>query len=489
LKGEREEGRIMERTHTWESECLPKLELRNAATGDIAVCTLWTPLNRISPYLNLPRINIVGPLRTKMGLGWLLRGLYLYPAIRNLVICGKDLARTGDALLTLWEEGLTEDNILPGLGCKLYPEIDREAVNLLRKYVKVWDWRTKSLEEVGRDISNIPCLTREMEPRSFPGIVIPQQNTFSSRKTTFPLFAEEVGDGWLQLVNLVMHCGTVKGTRRGERLIEVLNAIVTMKLASEEATLPPCFDFGADEFEAHYGNFVSLFPPEDVDYTCGERLQNWSWFNQEDNTTERLNQFERTIARLQRSHDTKRGTVVLLGPTDLDRLDDAPCIVLVTFNIVDERLYGTYVMRSDDIYNAWPFNALSLIRLQREVSKRIGIPVDSATFISHSAHIYERDWDKAWAKLDKWFKRPLPFQADCSGLFFFSLENGLARALFVSPEVDRVLWEGESRDPQDLIRHIVDTMPWLTAQHIRYLGEEAAKLSRALEEGLPYEQG
>ena len=423
-----------------------------------------------------------------MGLGWLLRGLYLYPAIRNLVICGKDLSMTGDALLTLWEEGLTEDNTLPKLGRKLHPEMDREAVDLLRKYVKVWDWRTKSLEEVGRDISDIPYLTQEMEPRSFPPVVIPQQTTFPSRKTTFPILAEEVGDGWLQLLNLIMHCGTVKGTRKGDRLTEVLNAVVTFKLASGEG-LPLCFDFGTNEFEVYYRHFSSLSRPDDVDYTYGERLQSWSWFNQETNRTEQVNQLERTIDRLQRSHATKRGTMVLLGPTDLDRLDDAPCVVLVTFNIVDERLYGTYVIRSDDTYNAWPFNALSLSRLQREVSKRIGIPVDSATFISHSAHIYERDWGKALAKLDKWFKRPLPLQADPSGLFFFGVENGRARALFVNHEADKVLWEGESSDPEELIRYIVDTMPWLTAQHMRYLGGEAAKLTRALREGVPYEQG
>jgi thymidylate synthase len=300
--------------------------------------------------------------------------------------------------------------------------------------------------------------------------------------------AEEVGDGWLQLLNLIMHCGTVKGTRKGDRLTEVLNAVVTIELASGEG-LPPCFDFGTDEFEVYYRHFSSLSCPEDVDYTYGERLQNWSWFNRETNRMEQVNQLERTIDRLQRSHDTKSGTMVLLGPTDLDRLDDAPCVVLVTFNIVDERLYGTYVIRSEDIYNAWPFNTLSLIRLQREVAKRIGIPVNSATFISHSAHIYERDWGKALAKLDKWFKRPLPLQADPSGLFFFGVENGRARALFVNHEADKVLWEGESSDPEELIRYIVDTMPWLTAQHIRYLGEEGAKLTRALKEGIPYEQG
>jgi thymidylate synthase len=395
---------------------------------------------------------------------------------------------TGDVLLTLWEEGLTEDNTLPWSGWKLYPEMDREAVDLLRQYVKVWDWRTKSLEEVGRDICGIPYLTQEMGARFFPPINIPQQTTFPSRKTSFPILAEEVGDGWLQLLNLIMHCGTAKGTRKGDRLTEVLNAIVTIKLTSGEE-FPPCFDFGTDEFEVYHRHFFSLSHPEDADYTYGERLQNWSSFNEETNRMEQVNQMERTIDRLQSSHDTKRGTMVLLGPNDLESLDDTPGVVSVTFNIVDERLYGTYVIRSDDVYNAWPFNALSLIRLQREIAKRIGIPVDSATFISHSAHIYERDWDKALAKLDKWFKRPLPLQADPSGLFFFGVENGRARGLFVNHEADKVLWEGESSDPEELIRNIVDTMPWLTAQHMRYLGQEAVRLTRALREDVPYEQG
>jgi thymidylate synthase len=475
--------------HTWESECLPKLEVRNSASGDIGVCTLWTLLSRISPYLNLPRVNTIGPLRTKTGLGWLLRGLFLYPAIRNLVICGKDLSLTGDTLLTLWEEGLADDNTLPGSGWELYPEMDREAVDLLRHYVKVWDWRTKSLGEVGRDIGEIPYLTREMEARSFPPIDIPQQTTFPSRKTSFPIVAEELGDGWLQLLNLIMHCGMVKGTSNGDQLSEVLNAIVTIKLIDVEETLPPCFDFNTKEFESYDRHSISLSRPEDIEYTCGERLQSWSWFNQETNRTEQVNQLERTIDRLQRSHDTKSGTMVLLGPTDLDMLEDVPSVVSITFNIVDERLYGTYVIRSDDIYNAWPFNALSLTRLQREIAQRIGIHVDSATFISHSAYIHERDWGRAWGKLDKWFKRPLPLQADPSGLFFFGVENGRARALFVNHEADKVLWEGESGDPEELIRYIVDIMPWLNAQHVRYLGGEAAKLTRALTEGVPYEQG
>jgi thymidylate synthase len=268
----------------------------------------------------------------------------------------------------------------------------------------------------------------------------------------------------------------------------VLNAVVTVKLASDEGTLPPCFGLSDREFEAYYRHFTSPHYLEDVGRTYGERLQNRPWFDQRKRMTQ-VNQLEGTVDKLKRSHNTESGTMVLLGPADVDSLDDAPHVVSVVFNIVEERLYGTYVLQSDDVYKAWPLNALSLLRLQREVSKRIGIPVDSATFISHSAHIYEKDWDRAMAELDRWFKRPLPLKADPSGLFFFGLQKGLVRAMLISPEVDKVLWEGEFSNPEDMARYIVDTMPWLEPQHIRYVGEEAAKLSRALREDVPYEQG
>jgi thymidylate synthase len=479
--------------HTWESQCLPKLDLRNAATGDIGVCTLWTLPKRLAPHLDLPRINIVGPLRTRTGLGWLLRGLYLHPATRNLVLCGKDLSLTGDALLALWEEGLADDDTLPRSGGKLHPSMDREAVDLLRQYVKLWDWRGKTLEEVGGSIGDIPPLGQEMEPRSFAPLDVPERITFPSRKTTFPLFADEIGDGWLQLLNLTLRCGTVKATSEGDRLAEVLNAVVTVELAvqenSQEEALPSFFDFTADEFEASHRRFTSPSSSEDQSYSYAERLQSWPRSSQETDGPEPVNQLERAIERLKRSHDTRSGSLVLLGPTDLDRLDDAPSLVSVSFNIVDERLYGTYVLRSEDVHNAWPFDALSLVRLQREVAQRIGIPAASATFIMHSAHIYERDWDRTFATLDRWFERPAPLQTDPSGLFLFGLDEGRARAMLITHEADEVLWEGEFRSPEDLSWHIVDVMPWLSAQHIRYIGQECASLMRALQEGEDYVQG
>jgi hypothetical protein len=415
--------------------------------------------------------------------------LYLHPAIRNLVLCGEDLSLTADALLALWEEGVGDDDTLPRRGGKLYPAMDRESVDRIRQYVKLWDWRGKSPEEIESGLGDIPALHREMEPRSFAPADIPERIAFPSRKTTFPLFAGELGDGWLQLLNLTLRCGTVKGTSEGERLAEVLNAVVSVELAGEEEAIPPFFDFTSDEFEASHRRFVSPSGSRDADYTYAQRLKSWPWCDREADGPEPVSQLERTIERLKRSHDTRSGTVVLLGPTDIERLDDAPSVVSVTFNVVDERLYGTCVLRSEDVHAAWPFDALSLIRLQREVAERTGIPVASATFIMHSAHIHERDWDRAWKTLDGWFQRPLPLQTDPSGLFLFGLDEGRARAMLITHDADAVLWEGEFDSPEELSWYIVDIMPWLSPQHIRYIGQECASMTRALREGEDYVQG
>jgi thymidylate synthase len=475
--------------HTWESQCLPKLEVRNSAAGDVGICTLWTPPKRLESHLDLPRVHIVGPLRTRAGLGWLLRGLYLHPAIRNLVLCGEDLSLTGDALLALWEEGVGDDELLPRSGGKLHPPMDREAVDLIRRYVKLWDWRGKSLKEVGRSIGEIPSLRQEMEPRSFAPMDVLERTALPSRKTTFPLFAKELGDAWLQLLNLTLRCGTAKGASESERVAEVLNAVVTVELTDQEEALPPFFDFTPDEFETCHQRFTSPSSSGDSEYTYAERLKSWPRSSQEASGPQPTSQLERTIERLTRSHDTQSGTLVLLGPTDLDRLDDAPCVVSLTFNIVEERLYGTYVLRSEDVHNAWPLDALSLVRLQREVAGRIGIPVASATFIVHSAHIHERDWDRTQETLDRWFERPLPLQTDPAGLFLFGLDEGRSRAMLITHEADAVLWEGEFASPEDLSWYIVDVMPWLSAQHIRYIGQECGSLMRALQEGEEYVQG
>ena len=317
-------------------------------------------------------------------------------------------------------------------------------------------------------------VAQEMEPRALPHPVIPERKIFLSRKTTFPIFGSDVGDSWLQLLNLALRIGAEKQTTDGERLAEALNAVVTIEPPvledgekKKEGEFPDFLDFNRNDFDRLY------FP----DYAG--RLHDWGG----------INQLEALCDRLKKSLDTRSGTMLFLEPNDMAAPTVAPALISATFNAIDQKLFGSFVLRSTDLYTDWPLEAMALVRLQREVAERLGLDVGTATFVIHSAHLHERDWDRALRALRESFKRPLPLHVDPSGIFLFGNDGGKATAMLLDHDASTIFWEQGFSDPEDLSWYIVDVMPWLLPQHIRYVGQECASLMRAIREGDCYEQG
>jgi thymidylate synthase len=460
--------------HTWQSDHLPKLEVANLEAGDVAVCGSFAEGAPILSEVDPDRVGFVAPLGSRSDLEWLLRGLHLHPNIRHLVICGDDQRLTGEALLALWQEGLDEGGRLPGSRGSLSPELDAPSMDALRGYVQVSDWRSRPLAEVASNICHLPALSRGREPRALPNPEIPERVVFHSRKSTFPIFSSGVGDAWLQLLNLALRIGEEKQTAGGERMAEALNAVVTIESPTledggkqVEEEFPDFLDFNRDDFDRLY------FPCYD------ERLHNWDG----------IDQLEAVCDRLKKSRDTRSGTMVFLEPNDMAKSKVGSGVISATFNAVDQQLCASFVLRSEDLYTDWPLEATALIRLQREVADRTRLEAGAATFVIHSAHLYERDWDRALRVLKESFKRPLPLQVDPSGIFLFGNDGGKATAMLLDHSASTIFWEEGFSDPEDLSWYIVDVMPWLLPQHIRYVGQECASLMRAIREGECYEQG
>ena len=460
--------------HTWQASHLPKLEVSNLETGDVAVCGAFAKPTPILHELDASRVRFVAPLASRSDLEWLLRGLHLHPDIRHLVICGDDQRLTGEALLALWQEGLDESGRLPGSRGRLSAELSAASVETLRSDVEVLDWRGKPLADVASGILDLPALSRDREPLALPNPAIPERKVFHSRKSTFPIFSSGVGDAWLQLLNLALRIGAEKQTAEGERMAEALNAVVTIESPvledggkQVEEEFPDFLDFNQDEFDRLY------FPFYD------ERLRDWHG----------IDQLEAVCDRLRKSLDTRSGTLVFLEPNDMARSKVGSGVISASFNTVDQQLCGSFVLRSEDLYTDWPLEATALVRLQREVAEQLGLEVGAATFVIHSAHLYERDWDRALRVLEESFKRPLPLHVDPSGIFLFGNDGGKATAMLLDHAASTIFWEEGFSDPEDLSWYIVDVMPWLLPQHIRYVGQECAALMRAIREGEWYEQG
>lgn len=389
--------------------------------------------------------------------------------------------------------------------------MDREAVDVLRATVKVWDWTESSAEEVYQRIANLDSGAVVREIRDFPPLETPDRAQLPSRGSVYPIYAETVAEAWLQVLNAVVSCGETKGTRKGDRLKEVLNTVAVIEprfLPTDPVVASDIFDFGPDNFEAYWRDFMARQKPPGQDYSYGERMQNWPLSSDEKGGKHQkkrppLNQLAQVSERLRRSPDTKRGTIVFLGPTDMEELDDAPCLSMATFNRWGGRLFGTFVIRSNDMYGAWPHNALSLRRLQKDMAHELGVEPGATTIISHSAHIYERHWEQAYAKVDEWLDsgkimkwyRELGWDGPAGGLrpdpagnFEFAQSPEGVRIRLMSQEADEVLREASGANPRPLLRAMLYRMPWVEPLHAEYLGEQVEAALAARAKGDDYHQ-
>ena len=67
-------------------------------------------------------------------------------------------------------------------------------------------------------------------------------------------------------------------------------------------------------------------------------------------------------------------------------------------------------------------------------------------------------------------------------------EETIGRVL-LDHDAGDIYWEDAFDTCEELSWYIVDSMPWLLPQHIRYVGQECSTLKRAIKEGECYEQG
>ncbi len=474
---------------TWDDECLSKMTIRNTE-GDVALCVLWNLLDSVVatlPSVELPRLSVIGNLRTPLGISWFLRGLGELPHITTVVVWGSDLTRTGEALFALWEKGITVEHRVPDFGWEIDPLINLASIERFRREVQLVDARRLSLSELFNLLSNLSSREFVRQKVVFPPVELPEQRrAFSSRGGFVQLFARDPTDGWIKVLQLVGKYGSERHTRKLEVVSHLMDIKVVMPVPREERIKAP-FEFSASDFEVYYGEFISSDPPPDgIDYRYGHRLQNWR----------NHDQLREVIARLRESPDTKRGSVVLLDPTDLEELEDAPCIALGIFFIRDETLHSSWVIRSNDMYSGWPFNILALLRVHRLVATELEISAQGfASFLSQNAQIYEHHFPTLQRNLELWGKKPEDFgegsffEPDPAGNFVFAVESGEVHVTMTNTAGDRILWEMSHFDPSALIGWLVETMPHLDPQHVRYLGREEEKLWRALKEGVPYIQG
>ncbi|OGZ03107.1 MAG: hypothetical protein A2390_00710 [Candidatus Liptonbacteria bacterium RIFOXYB1_FULL_36_10] len=469
----------------------------------VALCLLWSMMDKVLGRLFQEGINhnpfgIVGNLRTPMGISWFLRGLCQLPQIEEVVIYGVDGTGTGTALINLWEKGLGDGFTVPVFGWPIDKNITLEAVEELRKKVKITN--RVGVRDVLRVANEFPLKPKIFSPKrekiEFLPYEVPERMELPSDGTGFHFRADDIFSAWLLLINAVLRLGKRRATRKNEIIAHLFHISATWPVGEEEVI---CSGFGLkkEDVEIYCQFFFDSVKMPDNDYGYFERIVRWGGDLEElKDPNFRYNQREKVLKRLKDSPDTKRASVVLLGPRDLEDLEDAPCFVLYTLSVTDGRLDCSAIFRSHDMSNGWPNNLFAITRMLREDAKELGLKPGFITVVSQNAQIYERNFERVQEVIEKFgpsLSNPgklLKFKDDPAGNFVFSVdqEKKIATVRMMSPDQSIILFKQEHKNPKVLMNWIVASFSWLLSSHTLYLGQEMRKMEEALEKGTEYYQ-
>jgi len=111
---------------------------------------------------------------------------------------------------------------------------------------------------------------------------------------------------------------------------------------------------------------------------------------------DRVNQIDDYIIPLLKKNPTsKRGIVVFYSPKrdTLPLRKETPSVVMINFNVKNNKLNSTMVIRSNDMFHGWPGNIAQAYFLTEYVADELNYPIGSISTFSISAHIFEEQFE------------------------------------------------------------------------------------------------
>ena len=98
------------------------------------------------------------------------------------------------------------------------------------------------------------------------------------------------------------------------------------------------------------------------------------------------------IAELKRNRESRRAIISIRDNEVDSKTTDPACMQSIQYFIRNNKLDCMIYFRSNDLPEAFFFNAFALIRLQEKVAAELGVEVGTYTHRSNSMHCYEKDF-------------------------------------------------------------------------------------------------
>lgn len=463
-------------------------------SGQAALITGWTIKEVVCKHLDKSDYAVVGQLYSPTrGISLLVRNLLANPHVRYLVVLDatKEDKNAGgcQCLVDFFcfgvQEGISDAGRKSWVICSSVPgyidiDIDIDTLNKLRNSVEV-QWVTSipdAVRELKRYAAKEP-VAPWITPLEFP-INILKSDVFPGTKYGHRIEGKTIAETWVKIIHRIKKTGIIRPTSYDGTWQELIDL---MAIVTDE---PDDFYFPEPNYLPIDRRFLSEYisqilddatSQEGVKYTYGQRLR--SWFGKD--------QIEDVINKLARDINSARAVMSLW---DINKDDDnnPPCLNHIWVRVMDNELSLTATFRSNDMFSAWPANAMGLRGLQKYIYNALVSRVDcqlkmgALIIVSQSAHIYDDCFDSVANIIASHYNGIIQKKDYCDpvGSFVITIQNNQIIIEHTTPGSGEIINCYSGKSACRISQQIFADCPDLQTFHAMYIGSELQKAETAL---------
>ena len=463
-------------------------------SGQTAVITGWTVKETLRKHLKDNEYAVIGQLYSPTrGINLLIRNLLLNPHVRYLVIlnatkedknagacqCLGDFFRYGveASISDTGRKSWVIRSLIPGY---IDIDIDINALEKLRRSVEIQD--AISISDAVEKIQyygNKEIVAPWGTPLQFAMNIV-ESNVFPGTRYGHRIEGKTIAETWVKIIHRIKTTGTIRPTGydgKWQELIDLM-AVVTEEPDDFYFPEPNYLPIDRSFLEEYISQILDdAINQEGVKYTYGQRLR--SWFGRD--------QIEQVIEKLIGEIDAASAVMTLWDVKDHEK-GGSPCLNHIWLRVVDSELSLTAVLRSNDMFAAWPANAMGLRALQKHIRNEIcqrsqyDLKLGPLITLSQSAHIYDDTWSNAEQLIKEQYSaicKKLDYY-DPAGNFLIEIADDKIVVTHTTPGSGEIVGCYSGKNPLKMIKEICAALPAIRPDHAGYLGMELQKAANCL---------
>jgi len=193
-----------------------------------------------------------------------------------------------------------------------------------------------------------------------------------------------IANAWEISINHLIKDGEWVPAERGSRAKELRNVLFSITSPCSQPQISGKYVF-SENFLTEYSD--NYFLSEKTNSSVAERINRFGEI--------KLNQINRIIEILSGHYYSRRAVISPWIQNEDLFSNHPPCVVLLQFQIRNNLLEITAILRSNDAWLAALPDLIAIHKVQTKVAEELGIGIGRLCMLSNSYHMYEMDVLKA----------------------------------------------------------------------------------------------